>query len=95
MARHMGVRCRAMKALRYGRPDVTELAIAEGMGVTRSCIANYVNGIRPWPAELSRFLLDDMKIDGQAIGRAMLLAYEAAEGLNSAPEHPTSRLKPS
>ncbi len=88
MSNYIGVRCRAMKALRYGRPDVTEQAIAEGMGVTRSCIANYVNGIRPWPAELSRFLLDEMKVDSQAIGRAMLLAFEAAESTQGTADPP-------
>ena len=88
MGSYLGVRCRAMKALRYGRPDVTEQSIADGLGVTRSCIANYVNGIRPWPAELSRFLLDEMKVDSQAIGRAMLLAFEAAESSKKSPDRP-------
>lgn len=70
-----------MKALQYGRGDVTEQVIADGLGVTRSCVANYVNGIRPWPAELSRFLLDELRVDSEAIGRAMLIAHDAREAI--------------
>lgn len=85
---YLGRRQTAMRALRYKRPDVTEDAIAEELGVTRSAVSNWMCGHRRWPERLTRVLIDELKVEPAQVRRAMhqaelsraqLRAWHAAE----------------